>query len=91
MRYSENFQGLFSCQTQVIQFSQQTKIIPRTSASISLQRFYFVRKNADWFKAPQTKKGARRINPERSNLNLKLRPTCSAERNLNSTSNPKEK
>jgi hypothetical protein len=27
----------------LIQFSQQTKKIPRTSASISLQRFYFAR------------------------------------------------
>ena len=40
---------------------------------------------------PQTKKGARRIKSERFNLNLKSRPTCSAEHNFNSTSNPKEK
>lgn len=37
------------------------------------------------------KKGARKIKSERSNLNLKSRPTCSAERDFNSTSNPKEK
>ena len=32
MRYSENFQGLFSCQTQVIVFSEITKPVDLKSA-----------------------------------------------------------
>ena len=53
--------------------------------------FCTVRKLPPRVSEPQTKKGARRIKSERFNLNLKSRPTCSADHNFNSTSNPKEK